>query len=1123
MPIVDKLKEALKPTRKDSADDGDLGKLLASSAKKVLLQKIEFEPASKGFSYQLESLKSKYVLLNPKTEGVSRHRSAEEAQIRRQGSEHGYESCSDGVPAPQKVLFPMERLSLKWERVYRVGAGLHNLGNTCFLNSTIQCLTYTPPLANYLLSREHARHCHQGGFCMLCVMQNHIVQAFANSGNAIKPVSFIRDLKKIARHFRFGNQEDAHEFLRYTIDAMQKACLNGCAKLDRQTQATTLVHQIFGGYLRSRVKCSVCKSVSDTYDPYLDVALEIRQAANIVRALELFVKPDVLSGENAYMCAKCKKKVPASKRFTIHRTSNVLTLSLKRFANFSGGKITKDVGYPEFLNIRPYMSQSSGEAVTYGLYAVLVHSGYSCHAGHYYCYVKASSGQWYQMNDSLVHSSNVKVVLNQQAYLLFYLRIPGSKKGPEGPTSRTVPTFPSRPSMVPGHVKKSMSNGVVSPTAAGKMTHSLKWLPATGAGAEGMKARESRGAAMSRKARPGRSAESAIQQQDPLTVKKRQITEEIGVPIPRNGSLASLKSQNGGVPPKPPSGSPPPRVSKTPIRMPTILDEPGKKVKKSVPLQHCSPSLKTSQGSHGPSDWNSSRSESRRPGPWDSRDTVLSTSPKLLAEVMATGPGLKGHAEGSDLERKGPGSPCSQHSASGVAARTPQTSKSGAANFHDSQETNGAAGVHPKALLNGEESKAPVSSNTTAEPTNTMSPPPAKKLALSAKKASTPWRATGSELRPPPHSASSDLTHPMKATRPVVASTWPVGNTRAVSPAPPSCSCLKPPHTPHPTVPPPPASTPPLGAAGPQSRTSTSAPGPQGPRAFSSPLHQPLGASASPQSISKKRKRSRGGEAEERSPEKCFSQQVGGAAAGARVKERKRRRTEGKGSSLLPAEPTPRPSGSHKSRKEQRAELLPGSPEGAGGQPQGNGQHGGDKKRRSRRAEGLSREGCPHQDPTRPSCSPLDKVEPEMITESPRKRKKRKRKQESQQDVEENGHPVGPRSDRQDDSPVPECHSHAPSVNGQRPGDSVGLYPVLTWDGEVSAVSQDAIRDSRLARTARVLDDWDEEFDRGKEKKTKKFKREKRRNINAFQKLQTRWNFWSVTHPAKAASLSYRR
>lgn len=34
------------------------------------------------------------------------------------------------------------------------------------------------------------------------------------------------------------------------------------------------------------------------------------------------------------------------------------------------------------------MSQSGGDPVMYGLYAVLVHSGYSCHAGHYYCYVK---------------------------------------------------------------------------------------------------------------------------------------------------------------------------------------------------------------------------------------------------------------------------------------------------------------------------------------------------------------------------------------------------------------------------------------------------------------------------------------------------------------------------------------------------------------------------------------------------------------------------------------------------------------------------------------------------------------------------------------------------------------
>ncbi|XP_012705388.2 LOW QUALITY PROTEIN: ubiquitin carboxyl-terminal hydrolase 42 [Fundulus heteroclitus] len=336
-------------------------------------------------------------------------------------------SSEDGIDSPQKVLFPAERLSLKWIQVHRIGAGLQNMGNTCFLNSALQCLTYTPPLANFMLSREHSKTCHEPGFCMMCTMQNHIIQVFANSGNVIKPIGVLNELKRIAKHFRYGSQEDAHEFLRYTVDAMQKSCLPG-TKLDRQTQATTFIHQVFGGYLRSRVKCLNCKSVSDTFDPFLDITLEIKTAPSVSKALEQFVKPEQLDGENAYKCTKCKKMVTASKRFTIHRSPNVLTLSLKRFANFTGGKITKDVKYPEYLDLRPFMSQSQGEPQIYGLYAVLVHSGFSCHAGHYFCYIKASNGQWYQMNDSSVSVSDIRSVLNQQAYVLFYIKSSDVKK-----------------------------------------------------------------------------------------------------------------------------------------------------------------------------------------------------------------------------------------------------------------------------------------------------------------------------------------------------------------------------------------------------------------------------------------------------------------------------------------------------------------------------------------------------------------------------------------------------------------------------------------------------------------------------------------------------------------------
>ena len=39
------------------------------------------------------------------------------------------------------------------------GAGLHNLGNTCYLNSVLQCLTYTEPFVAYLQSSKHRSSC----------------------------------------------------------------------------------------------------------------------------------------------------------------------------------------------------------------------------------------------------------------------------------------------------------------------------------------------------------------------------------------------------------------------------------------------------------------------------------------------------------------------------------------------------------------------------------------------------------------------------------------------------------------------------------------------------------------------------------------------------------------------------------------------------------------------------------------------------------------------------------------------------------------------------------------------------------------------------------------------------
>ncbi|CAM9728056.1 unnamed protein product [Lampetra planeri] len=326
----------------------------------------------------------------------------------------------DGIPAARLSLFAPERLNLRWESDVGKGAGLRNLGNTCFLNATLQCLAYTPPLANYLLLQEHCSTCQRSDFCLMCVMERHVVSTFNNSQTVLTPSVITNNIMRIAKHLRIGRQEDAHEFLRYVVDAMQASCLYGHSELDRYTEATTLLYQIFGGYLRSRVECMQCCNDSNTYDTCLDIALYINNSSHLVEAFGEFFNEEIL---DEYTCARCCHKGKATKTMALHRLPNVLTVSIKRY-NLYGVKINQNITYPEHLDMQPFTSTSQGEPAIYSLYSVLVHKGADSNSGHYYCYNKISDGKWCRMNDSIMRLVDTKAAMSEQAYMLFYIRSP---------------------------------------------------------------------------------------------------------------------------------------------------------------------------------------------------------------------------------------------------------------------------------------------------------------------------------------------------------------------------------------------------------------------------------------------------------------------------------------------------------------------------------------------------------------------------------------------------------------------------------------------------------------------------------------------------------------------------
>lgn len=334
-------------------------------------------------------------------------------------------------------------LQMSWQPILKRKTGpplgLKNLGNTCYLNSVLQCLTYTPPLANFCLNKQHSSSCDSAAErdrkidCPFCILEKRIARSLSCDLALDTPSKINSCLRIFAEHFRFGRQEDAHEFLRYVIDACHNTALR-LKKLQLQQQrrkvgigedfgGSTVVKEIFGGALQSQVKCLACGAESNKVDEIMDISLDVLHSGSVKESMQKFFQPEVLDGNNKYKCDNCKKLVAARKQMSILRPPNVLVIQLKRFEGIYGGKIDKAIAFEDVLLLSSYMCKANKDPhPEYNLFATIVHSGFSQDSGHYYAYIKDAMGRWYCCNDSYVSLSTLQEVLSEKVYILFFSR-----------------------------------------------------------------------------------------------------------------------------------------------------------------------------------------------------------------------------------------------------------------------------------------------------------------------------------------------------------------------------------------------------------------------------------------------------------------------------------------------------------------------------------------------------------------------------------------------------------------------------------------------------------------------------------------------------------------------------
>lgn len=144
--------------------------------------------------------------------------------------------------------------------------------------------------------------------CPFCLLEKRIARSLSSDLQFDAPIKIQSCLRIFSDQFRGGRQEDAHEFLRYVIDACHNTCLR-LKKLRRIQNGgggggASVVKEIFGGSLQSQVKCLSCGTESNKVDEIMDISLDVLHCNSLKDALQRFFQPEVLDGNNKYKCER---------------------------------------------------------------------------------------------------------------------------------------------------------------------------------------------------------------------------------------------------------------------------------------------------------------------------------------------------------------------------------------------------------------------------------------------------------------------------------------------------------------------------------------------------------------------------------------------------------------------------------------------------------------------------------------------------------------------------------------------------------------------------------------------------------------------------------------------------
>lgn len=325
--------------------------------------------------------------------------------------------------------------------------GLANLGNTCFLNSTMQCLSHCYELNNFLIDGNFQNKLNKNSEALMLIEWNNLRELMWSENCTISPGRFVSTIQKIAKVkdksiFTGFAQNDLPEFLLFIIDGFHESVkrsvtmnINGNARHSTDHLALKCykmlqnmyekhyseIIQLFYGSHVSQVTDISGVVLSQTPEPFFLLNLPIPKNANptLLDCFDIYTKKELLEGENAWYNEKTKEKQSVMKQITFFSLPDILVIDLKRFSNnLRKNNVYIDIPL-ENLDLSTYIIGYEKDTYVYDLFGVCNHNG-SIIGGHYTANVKNANGKWYNFNDTQVTEINDTKVITPLAYCLFY-------------------------------------------------------------------------------------------------------------------------------------------------------------------------------------------------------------------------------------------------------------------------------------------------------------------------------------------------------------------------------------------------------------------------------------------------------------------------------------------------------------------------------------------------------------------------------------------------------------------------------------------------------------------------------------------------------------------------------